>query len=212
MHDDVIKWKHFPHYWPFVRSPVNCPHKGQWRGALMFSLICVCINGWVNNGEAGDLRRHRSHYDVRHCNSTGPVIWGLIHKMLLPIYILSPYPQTGIVKWNIKWSNWDFLMARLVMGDPVFQLGKKFLVELSININCFLRRFRDFSLTPQKNVCYKGLSRGSANERRCHIVTSSLIGRAHTQYDPWLWKLHLRDPCYFYDGKYCTESRHMVCI
>ena len=44
--------------------PVNSPHKGQWRGALMFSLICVWINGWVNNGEAGDLKRHRSHYDV----------------------------------------------------------------------------------------------------------------------------------------------------
>ena len=67
-HDDVIKWKHFPRYWPFVRgihrSPVNSPHKGQWRGALMFSLICAWINGWVNNREAGDLRRHRAHYDV----------------------------------------------------------------------------------------------------------------------------------------------------
>ena len=37
---------------------------GQWRAALMFSLICTRINGWVNNGEAGDLRRHRPHYDV----------------------------------------------------------------------------------------------------------------------------------------------------
>ena len=46
------------------RSPVNSPHKGQWRGALMFSLICARINNWVNNGEAGDLRRHRGHYDV----------------------------------------------------------------------------------------------------------------------------------------------------
>ena len=67
-HDDVIKWKHFPRYWPFVRrihrSPVNSPHKGQWRGALMFSLISVWINDWVNNGEAGDLRRYRIHYDV----------------------------------------------------------------------------------------------------------------------------------------------------
>ena len=40
------------------------PHKGQWRGALMFSLICVWINGWVNNREAGDLRRSCAHYDV----------------------------------------------------------------------------------------------------------------------------------------------------
>ena len=67
-HDDVTKWKHFPRYWPFVRgfhwSPVNSPHKGQWRRAVMFSLICVWINGWVNNGEAGDLRRYRAHHDV----------------------------------------------------------------------------------------------------------------------------------------------------
>ena len=52
-HNDVFKWKHFPRYWPFVRgihrSPVNSPHKKQWRGVLMFSLICVWINGWVNN-------------------------------------------------------------------------------------------------------------------------------------------------------------------
>ena len=44
--------------------PVNSPHKGQWRGALMISLICVWINGWVNDREAGDLRRYRGHYDV----------------------------------------------------------------------------------------------------------------------------------------------------
>ena len=45
--------------------PVNSPHKGQWRGgALMFSLICVWINIWVNNREAGDLRCHRAHYNV----------------------------------------------------------------------------------------------------------------------------------------------------
>ena len=65
---DVIKWKHFPRYWPFVRgihrSPVNSPHKGQWHGALMFSLISAWINGWVNNREAGDLRRHHAYYGV----------------------------------------------------------------------------------------------------------------------------------------------------
>ena len=68
LHDDVIKWKHFPRNWPFVReihrSPVNFPHKGQWRGALMFSLIYAWINDWVNNREAGDLRRQHGHYDV----------------------------------------------------------------------------------------------------------------------------------------------------
>ena len=83
-HDDVIKWKHFPRHWPFVRgihrSPVNSPHKGQWRGALMFTLICARINGWVNTREAGDLRRYRAHCDVivmisgRHyCGASAPM-------------------------------------------------------------------------------------------------------------------------------------------
>ena len=45
-------------------GPVISPHKGQWRGALMFSLICARINGWVNNGQAGDLRRNHAHYVV----------------------------------------------------------------------------------------------------------------------------------------------------
>ena len=68
-HDDVIKINiKAPRYWPFVRgihrSPVNSPHKAQWRGALMFILMCARINGWANNREAGDLRRYRAHYDV----------------------------------------------------------------------------------------------------------------------------------------------------
>ena len=67
-HDDATKWKHLPCYWPFVRgihrSPVNSPHKGQWRGALMFSLISAWTNGWVNKRDACDLGRNNAHYDI----------------------------------------------------------------------------------------------------------------------------------------------------
>ena len=68
IYDDVIKWRHFPRYWPCVleihRSPVNSTRKGQWRGALMFSLICAWSNRWANNGENWDLRRLCGHYQV----------------------------------------------------------------------------------------------------------------------------------------------------
>ena len=74
-HDDVNKWKHFPRNWPFVqgihRSPVNSPHKSQWHRALVFSLICVWINDWVNNREADDLRRYHAHYDIIVMNNSG---------------------------------------------------------------------------------------------------------------------------------------------
>ena len=67
-HDDVIIWKHFPCYWPFVRLIywwlVNTPHKGQWRRTLMVSLIYALTNGWENHWDTGDLRRHPTHYDI----------------------------------------------------------------------------------------------------------------------------------------------------
>ena len=66
-HDDVIKWKHFPRYWPFVRGI----HRSRWiprtkasDAELWCLLWSAWINDWVNNREAGDLRRHRARYDV----------------------------------------------------------------------------------------------------------------------------------------------------
>ena len=71
---DAIKWKYFLRYWPFVRvihrSPVDSPHKGHWCWALMFSFICAWTNGWIDNQDAGDFRRHCANYDI-----TVMVIW-----------------------------------------------------------------------------------------------------------------------------------------
>ena len=89
-HDDVIKWKHFPCYWPFVwgihRSPVNSPHKGQWRGALMFSLICTWTNAWVNNPDTDDSR----HPLWRRCNG-----WYNSHPDDLSVSISQNYFDFG---------------------------------------------------------------------------------------------------------------------
>ena len=103
-HDDVIKSKHFPRYWPFVRGihrwPVNSPHKGQWRGALMFSLICASINGWVHTREAGDLRRHHAHYDVvvmtQNKNTRHPIIF-------LPQWLALWAKVSCLYHTDVKW-------------------------------------------------------------------------------------------------------------
>ena len=72
-HDDNNKWKRFPCYWPFVRgnlrSSVDSPHTGQWRGALMFSLTCAWTDGWPNNRDAGVFRQTPSLSLWRHCNA-----------------------------------------------------------------------------------------------------------------------------------------------
>ena len=97
VHDDGIKWKHFPRYWQFVRwihrSPVNSPHKGQWRWDLMFSLICAWINSWINNREAGVFRCHHAHYDVAIMD---------LNTLLIKCYATH---------W-IKHTNWYFLLFR----------------------------------------------------------------------------------------------------
>ena len=63
-------------------GPGEFPTQGQWRGALIFSLICVWLNGWVNNCEAGDLRRHRGHYDV----NVMVYHWSTLHPYLIKIH------------------------------------------------------------------------------------------------------------------------------
>ena len=113
----IIKWKHFPRYWPFVRgihrSPVNSPHKRQWRGALMFSLICTRINGWVNNGEAGDWRRHRAHYDIivmiSDERSRSPLIKKstLVHGLVGVPSDNKPLSQPTLVQIDVAiWRHW----------------------------------------------------------------------------------------------------------
>ena len=62
------------------RSPVNSPHEGQWRRTLMFSLICPWINGWVNNREAGDLRRQYQRY----CTEFFLTLGNRTHRNLRP--------------------------------------------------------------------------------------------------------------------------------
>ena len=118
--------------------------KGQWRGALISSLICVRINGWVNNREAGDLRRHRAHYDVivmhryRVCDSVSKIFTG--------------------VCWALLWS---YHQSRMIRSDslipPQLKAGRLFgtkplleclnVINLTINFIETFIKFQTFSLT-----------------------------------------------------------------
>ena len=104
----------FPRYWPLVwrihRGPANSPHKGQLRGALMFSLICARINSWVNNGEVDDLRRNRTHYDVI-------VMWHWILEILLAhsgciLYVVIQLHQT-ITKQNLHSTKRCYMLEQI---------------------------------------------------------------------------------------------------
>ena len=100
-HDLQTWWRHqmetFPHCWHFVRgihrSAVNFPHKGQWRGGLMFSLICAWTNGWVNHRESGDLSRHRAYYDVTVMDAAEEVHWNQLKMSVAKICLNTLRPR-----------------------------------------------------------------------------------------------------------------------
>ena len=110
--DDFIKW--IPYYWPFVwgihRSAVNSPHKCQWRGALMFSLICAWINDWVHTIKCTIVSRWfgmSSHPLWHHCNDNQ-------HSMPWPQWWLVDICQREkpLIKNNYICGGWP---ARLVL-------------------------------------------------------------------------------------------------
>ena len=130
----ATKWKHFPPNWPFVRGihrSLDSPNKCRWFGALNFFLICAWTSGWANNRDAGDLRRHRAHFNVtvmammliQHITKICPLLW-LLHssadEVINPDYkdvfpaILNPH---GYIIWQQSGSfaRYVFVYSELVL-------------------------------------------------------------------------------------------------
>ena len=121
--------------------PVNSPHKGQWRGALMFSLICARINDWVNNREAGNLRRHRGHYDVI-------VMW--LCETLVPSRCVSTAEKLFagyLFAGNFCRLNIDSLYGSLQKYENPTGLWWKKLVKWSQGFICKDKQTYDYNLT-----------------------------------------------------------------
>ena len=116
-----------PFVWGIHRSPVNFPHKGQWRGVLMFSLIWTWTNSWASNNDAGDLRRYHAHYDVivRFTNNwgrdtitticvSGPQWINIIYISfsLVRGHYVNLSKCTCILLFNSWLKNFDYILSR----------------------------------------------------------------------------------------------------
>ena len=126
-HNGTMAWRcHFPCYWPFVRgihrSPVNSPHKGQWHGALLFSLICALNKrlskqswGWWFEMPSRSLWRHCNDYQTilyisycmywRHLQARVSGIWTTNNSHGFWWYIskINPRPEIWLVG---PWEMW----------------------------------------------------------------------------------------------------------
>ena len=61
-HVDVMKWKHFPRYWSFLC--VCGGGGGGGGGGIHWPPVDSQTNGWANNRDIGNFRRHSTHYDI----------------------------------------------------------------------------------------------------------------------------------------------------
>ena len=100
--DEVIKWRYFPSHRPFARG--ISPHRGQWHGSLMFSLICAWISdrasqswGWWFETPSCSLWRH--------CNALNYVCYRPLsmHKKSRP-YKYAPHTLLSN-EHGIWWTN-----------------------------------------------------------------------------------------------------------
>ena len=137
----VFKWKHFLRYWPIAgKSPVadEFPaHEGQWRGALMFSLILDWINNWVNNREAGELRRHRAHYDVIVMDSDNTL--ALSRRQVIICNNDVPHYRT---LHNIRADNCRFEVNDGLVGSIIVD-AYAYIVQCRYNAAVFLQNIHE---------------------------------------------------------------------
>ena len=96
--------------------PVNSPQNGQWRGTLMFSLICAWTNGWINHRDDGDMRRHPAHYDVT-------VMWIICERWRIltgDIQLVYLWHGSNVQQWSD-----DGMLIRIFWGVSIKCVGKR---------------------------------------------------------------------------------------
>ena len=124
LHDDVIKWKHFPRYWPFLRGIPGhrwLPRTKASDASFDVFFDLRWLNGWVNKREPGDLRHHRAHYDVtvmiHHCNmGTG---WKTAARWLPQNLIKSLRPSDAYMRRWTGSSSVQIMACRLFGAKPL---------------------------------------------------------------------------------------------
>ena len=162
MPDDVIKWKHFPRCWSFVRgihrSPLNFP--SQWPVTRSFdaSLICARINSWINNRKVGDLRRHRAHHDVTVVTGYLRCSLNWTYIISIPRYVRSDRLHRGPpIRKAFQWHNFIIWIAKRKHTQKLLY-SISFLPVTMMNFEKVLLIWIPYTLSTTRNDYWGSLS------------------------------------------------------
>ena len=139
---------------------VKSPRKGQWRGALMFSLICTWISDWVNNREAVDLRHHRGHCDV---NVMIYICGNIYYKQILYVMQHMYLNQDN----RVNKTHMKLLLECFILLSHFVNVGSQFMdcdgvfQEVFVLVDwllvCWCSNFRNFLIRVQFQVFFSGV-------------------------------------------------------
>ena len=187
VHDNAIKQKHFPRYWTFVRgihrSPVDSLHKDQWRGSFMFSLIYAWTNGCANHCDAGDLRRHRTHYDVT-------VMWspGLNeHPGITNLCSLAVYSTSLVMIFSINQYVYRFKIAIIILLSPTKCVPLVFMLLISDQLTCFVELCMNIKAVGVDIIKLITLCISVSNPILVHLFKATANTRQETTSVLWIW-------------------------
>ena len=112
-HDDVMSWKHLPHYWPSLRriyySPVDSPHKGPAMQTFWFLFaVNPCKSCWTNHWITGDLRHHHAQVTSLQCPVIQFYFWNKSQNR----------DQRCIKGWICKELCWILAQLSLTLNEP----------------------------------------------------------------------------------------------
>ena len=121
-HDDIIKWRHSLRYGPFVWEFTG--HRWITRtkasDAELWFWSAPWISGWVNNREAGDLRRHHAYYDVivMQSNVSGHIHQA--HSVIVPILFFYFSATRSLLLCSVSSND---VCCLSVSGGPAMGTG-----------------------------------------------------------------------------------------
>ena len=124
IHGDVIKWKHFPRHWPLCGKFTGdrwIPRTKAGDAELWcFLWSAPWINGWVNNSQVGDLRRHCAHYDVIVMFRSVFMLWLIIHCIL----INHSSKLVSMMAWRRveDYPSFNSMMTQLETGSSLYKM------------------------------------------------------------------------------------------
>ena len=150
---------------------MNPPHKGQWRRALAFYLICAWINVWVNIRKAGDSRRHCPHYDVIVMESrdlsthipygrftvTAAIAWFPPYREIILTHIGECDRHQTTTKYSKAWTVCIILGMNVLIDD---------LEQDCSNSSALAMELLQFCIKPSKCPCQKKFDRGCSEYRK----------------------------------------------